>query len=150
MGKAKISTVGRVISIMENRNVPLLEWVLAFLAIVAVRSFIEGFVTQQSFFPFVGLSPRFYFIHLPLFYAVSFVGAIAILHFWGKEKIAKVSSFVLSLMLILFLPVTIDAMVGLAFGKHTGTSYQYFQTPMPWSEFFGFFFSYVASGPMNL
>lgn len=38
---------------MENRNAPLLEWVLAFLAIVAVRSFIEGFVTQQSFFPFV-------------------------------------------------------------------------------------------------
>ncbi len=150
MGKEKISLVGTIISAMEKRNVPLLEWVLAFLAIVAIRSFIEGFVTQQGFFPFVGLSPRFYFIHLPLFYAVSFVGAIAILHFWSREKITKVSAFVLSLMLILFLPITIDAIVGTSLDKHTGTSYQYFQTPMPWPEFFTFFANYVISGPLNL
>jgi len=140
-----------VIDRIENKDIPIGSWIMAFLAIVFMRDFLEMLSSRQ--YNLSSGSPiewNFFLYHSVLFYGVVFLGIALILFLFTKEKMGKILKSVLFLSLFIFIAPSIDIIMGSLFGKNMPMEYETFQVFGRVRGFLEYWVSFVFTGSYGL
>lgn len=140
-----------VIDRIENKDIPIGPWIIAFLAIVFMRNFLEMLSSRRySIFLESPIEWNFFLYHSVLFYGVSFLGLALILFFFTKEKMGKILKSVLFLSLFIFITPCADIVAGNIFNKSMIIDYETFQVFGSIWGFLEYWISFIFTGPYGL
>lgn len=105
----------KLIAKIENIQAPLHAWLLGFFGVIFTKIFLENFSMGR----FLNLPQNFYstFVHYPLFYFTVFFILALTLYLVTKERIEKISKFVVFIFLLEWLHPIFDILVHSLTGK---------------------------------
>jgi len=98
----------------ENLRISLFQAIIAFLAIVFSRAFLEGIFEEHhtiGLHPVTEISIYNFFLHFPVYFLFVFLTSLILLYILAKERIEKIGKIVLSFFPIILLPPLLDLLI---------------------------------------
>lgn len=128
--------------VFENEEVPVVNIFFSGLFAILIRCFFESF-SQQSTNYFNLNSGAFAggVVHWALFYVVTAIGLVIIIHYATREKIKPIFKVIFSGMIFLILSPIIDLLVS------AGLGYNMYYLPPDSTDLFKNFFTYMSAHP---
>lgn len=140
-----------IIDRIENKDIPIGPWIMAFLAIVFMRNFLEMLSSRRyNLFSGSPIEWDFFLYHSVLFYGVSFLGLALIIFLFTKEKMGKIMKSILFLSLFIFITPCADIVAGSIFNKSMIVDYETFQAFGSIQGFLKYWISFVFTGSYGL
>lgn len=127
---------------LENEEIPIANIVFSGLFAILIRCFFESF-SQQSINYFNLNSGAFAadVLHWTLFYIVTAISLVIIIHYATREKITSIFRVIYSGLIFLILSPLIDLLIS------AGTGYDMYYLPSDMPNLFKNFFTYMSAHP---
>lgn len=119
------SFCSRMLDRLEGVKISPTSWIITFLCVILVRSFLETFSSHINFFNQNSLS--FFLFHSLFFYAFVFLALAIFLHFVTGERIEKITKASLFASILLLLPPILDFLVSGGAGVRNGYYFPEYQ-----------------------